>query len=223
MSKYKKGDKLVIKIAEVFEGTLGSGYTLYKLDNNTFITPYKYKLESLSEYTEPLENRINELIEENNKLKEQLKLMNMLDAPTLISEEDGRRMDINKARAEGQNEAWELARKIVAFKWDGGYDLKEIKELFGYGCIQDIMKNFIYSEAAAKVEAWEKAKEEIKVGDIIKVDVNGLYAIVIHESDEFAKVVYADGNVYLGRKDGMTKTGRHIDIDGFLKQIRGEE
>lgn len=64
MSKYKKGDKLVIKIAEVFEGTLGSGYTVYKLDNNTFITPYKYKLESLSEYTEPLENRINELIEE---------------------------------------------------------------------------------------------------------------------------------------------------------------
>ena len=221
MSKYKKGDKLVIKIAEVFEGTLGSGYTVYKLDNNTFITPYKYKLESLSEYTEPLENRINELIEENNKLKEQLKLMNMLDAPTLISEEDKRRMDINKARAEGAEAAWELARKIVDDVDNGGYRIGDLVQIFGLGSYSACILCNTYSEAAAKVEAWEKAKEEIKVGDVVSHEEK--YGVVISEGTICFRGFTDDGTPFEWYKERCTKTGRHIDIDRFLKQIGGEQ
>lgn len=207
--KYKKGDKIILEITGA--GTLTD--KCYLLDNLAISQNWvDDNAQPLSDYIKDSDyeakREIRKLKAENKELKEDL--------------EKAKIVNLNAGRLAGQNEAWELARKIVAFKCDGGYDLKEIKELFGYDCIQDIMKNLTYPEAAAKVSKWEKAKEEIKVGDIIKVDVNGLYAIVIHESDEFAKVVYADGNVYIGRKDGMTKTGRHIDIDSFFKQV-GEE
>ena len=140
----------------------------------------------------------------------------------LLAENERLKPNYENIRAVGQNEAWELARKILQGVHNGGYSPKELAQIFGCEISKPCIVENTYSEAVAKVAEWEKAKEEIKVGDIIKVDVNGLYAIVTHESDEFANVVHADGNVYLGRKDGMTKTGRHIDIDGFLKQI-GEE
>ena len=69
---------------------------------------------------------------------------------------------IEQARAEGQNEAWELARKIVRQPINGGYKLSEFEEIFSCGYISDIFEKFTYSEAATKVEAWEKAKKEIK-------------------------------------------------------------
>ena len=67
---------------------------------------------------------------------------------------------IEQTRAEGQNEAWELARKIVLMEKEGGMKDEDYKAIFG-GCQPSdyILKTHTYPEAAAKVEAWEKAKE----------------------------------------------------------------
>ena len=65
---------------------------------------------------------------------------------------------IEQARAEGQNEAWELAKKIVLQPINGGYKRSEFEEIFGCGYISDIFEKYTYPEAAAKVKAWEKAK-----------------------------------------------------------------
>lgn len=65
-----------------------------------------------------------------------------------------------QARAEGQNEAWELARKIVSDIYHGGYNSDELKEIFGYFLYQNIWEDNTYPEAAAKVAQWEKAKEK---------------------------------------------------------------
>lgn len=149
MSKYKVGDKVVYEVKEIIR------------DGVYLLSGWK-ESEPLNNYTEPLEAKIRRqaaeitrLLRENNELKEQMKF----DLPTLISEEDKRRMDINKARAEGAEAAWELARKIILL---GGYTSDDLEEIFNCSGYHKVMKDFTYPEAAAKVEAWEKAKKEIK-------------------------------------------------------------
>ena len=68
--------------------------------------------------------------------------------------------NIEQARAEGQNGAWELARKIVLMEKEGGMKDEDYKAIFG-GCQPSdyILKTHTYPEAAAKVAQWEKAKE----------------------------------------------------------------
>ena len=125
-----------------------------------------------------------------------------------------------QARAEGQNEAWELARKITCQPINGGFNRSEFEKIFGYGYISDIFEKYKYTEAAAKVEEWEKAKEEIKVGDVVSHEEK--YGVVIGEGTICFRGFTDDGTLFEWYKERCTKTGRHIDIDSFLKQI-GEE
>ena len=85
------------------------------------------------------------------------------------------------------------------------------------------MKNYTNSEAAAKVAEWEKAKEEIKVGDIVKIhegNDNDLCVLYVSTDKKYYNAVDEYGAVYNMLTKGMiAKTGRHIDIDSFLKQI----
>ena len=128
---------------------------------------------------------------------------------------------IEQARAEGEQVAWELARKIVRQPINGGYKQSEFEEIFGCGYISDIFEKYTYSEAAAKVEAWEKAKEEIKVGDVVSHEEK--YGVVISEGTICFRGFTDDGTPFEWYKERCTKTGRHIDIDSFLKQIGGEQ
>ena len=127
---------------------------------------------------------------------------------------------IEQARAEGEQVAWELARKIVRQPINGGYKQSEFEEIFGCGYISDIVEKYTYSEAAAKVEAWEKAKEEIKVGDVVSHEEK--YGVVISEGTICFRGFTDDGTPFEWYKERCTKTGRHIDIGSFLRQI-GEE
>ena len=132
---------------------------------------------------------------------------------------------IEQARAEGEQVAWELARKIVRQPINGGYKQSEFEEIFGCGYISDIFEKYTYSEAAAKVEAWEKAKEEIKVGDEVeKNDLRDVRFIVTFTNGRLMNGVTQSGLVFANEKPKeWHKTGRHIDIDSFLKQIGGEQ
>ena len=131
----------------------------------------------------------------------------------------------NNGRLAGQNEAWELARKIVSDIYHGGYNSDELKEIFGYFLYQNIWEDNTYPEAAAKVEAWEKAKEEIKAGDILEEieDSNVKCVVTKPYSSNMAYLVFSDGSAGLNELDNLRKTGRHTDIGSFLKQIGGEE
>ena len=130
--------------------------------------------------------------------------------------------EYNQAFNQGAEAAWELARKIILHGKDF-YSGEELKEIFGYAYSETLMKNYTYSEAAAKVAEWEKAKEEIKVGDVLATS-GGRNAVVTK--------VFNDGDVKvlfeIGKSDvrvharNLKKTGRHIDIDIFSKQIKGE-
>lgn len=153
MSKYKVGDKVVFTVTGMNER---GQYPKYILNYNFYL--WKQGIDNYAEplttYTEPLEAKIRRqaaeitrLLAENKELKEDF--------------EKSKRVNLNMGRLAGQNEAWELARKIAPTA--GGLSSSELVEIFNAFLPRDILSNNTYQEAAAKVAQWEKAKEEIKV------------------------------------------------------------
>ena len=154
---------------------------------------------------------ITRLLAENEKLKKDLEYYH---TGTDIC-------DMESARITGQNEAWELARKIVI---QNGYSSCDLYEIFGKSDLQHVLENYTYTEVTAKVAEWEKAKEEIKDGDVLEgIYDNEVKCIVTNLCpDNMAYLVFDDGTAGVYELDNLKKTGRRIDIDSFLKQI-GEE
>ena len=217
MNKYKVGDKVVFTVTGMFGDVEYQYYALNKDFSVWEKTIDKYS-EPLSTYTEPLEAKIKRqaaeitrLLAENKELKEDF--------------EKSKRVNLNIGRVAGQNEAWELALKLRYM------DYEDKVECFGLGYDGkekwiEVMENYTYAEAAAKVSQWEKAKEEIKVGDVYKSLSGNFVVCGIDREKDMVKALWDDlsvGKIYLYEiKEQYTKTGRHIDIDSFLKQI-GEE
>ena len=208
MSKYKVGDKVILTVTDTNEmGCL----PCYVLNDDLILSKQeidKYT-EPLSTYTEPLEAKIKRqaaeitrLLAENKKLK--------AESGNVIWE-------IEQAFDRGCNEAWELAKKCMLMTD------REREAIFGSGhnALYGVLTYFDYKHAAAKVAEWEKAKEEIKVGDIVKLEK--LCGIVMKADESWVIGLTEEGDKFQWSRGNCTKTGRHIDIDSFLKQIGGEE
>ena len=79
----------------------------------------------------------------------------------------------------------------------------------------------------SKYKVWEKTKtkEEIKDGDVLEgIYDNNVKCVVTNLCpDNTAYLVFDDGTTGICDLDIFKKTGRHIDIDSFLKQIGGEQ
>ena len=234
MSKYKAGDKVVLTVSNKDE----KGYYPIYAPNDIFHISAqgidKYS-EPLSTYTEQLEDTIQkytvkiarlvmekeELKDENERLKAENEKMSIkIDAYELCG--DQHEVEYNQAFNQGTEAAWELARKGMLMS------STDREVIFGSGCnaMYGVLVYHTYQEAAAKVAEWEKAKEEIKRGDIIRNKYSTSSKFCVTD-------IGCDGHLYGVGRYGLTysnknpedweKTGRHIDIDGFLNQIGGEE
>ena len=232
MSKYKVGDKVVLTVTGMEEAVCHPYYVLNDNNFNILVSSIDKCAEPLSTYTEPLEAKIRRqaaeitrLLAENKELKNKEQELTR-ERNQLMGRCGGlsaaRIKKFNDGRLAGQNEAWELARKIVLKNGYSAYDLHEIFNCCGS---HQALEDYTYPEAAAKVAEWEKAKEEIKRGDIIRNKYSTSSKFCVTD-------IGCDGHLYGVGRYGLTysnknpedweKTGRHIDIDGFLKQI-GEE
>ena len=146
-----------------------------------------------------------------------------VDGKNIIIEED---KITSKTYEDGLADAWELARKIVLSISDGGISIKDFEIIFGAGLdYKDILKIMTPQEALAKIEAYEESKA-IKVGDVVKVDGTNKdcgIVIAIDEIQKKARLMYADTSFRVNEwyLADLKKTGRHIDIDGLLEQIKG--
>lgn len=117
----------------------------------------------------------------------------------------------------GMEEAWALAQKVYRSDYAGGYSCEELADIFGDRAIHDEYFGTVH-EVKAKIEAWEEKKNEIRVGDVIKV---GCEKCVVTVAD--------GGTIYFLKRNGgfgwisdasiYTKTGEHVDLDGLFKQI----
>lgn len=118
-------------------------------------------------------------------------------------------------------EAWKLAIKLRYMDFEDKIELFNLDTSPSREAWLEIMENMSPESVRDKIEAWE-AEKEIKVGD--EVDICGDKGIVTSfgTDGDSIHVLYLDGIVTSYRKDkDIKKTGRHIDIEGLLKQIGG--
>ena len=97
-------------------------------------------------------------------------------------------------------------------------------EIFNCCGSHQALEDYTYSEAATKVAEWEKtkAKQKICVGDVVRFKGNNRIEFCVTDNldDSFLYGINAEGCVYSNISiKSVEKTGRHIDIDRFLKQI----
>ena len=170
------------------------------------------RLERMDVYTDPLNGKIKRqaaeitrLLAENAELKKDLEYYHT-GTDTC---------DIESARAEGQQEAWGLARKCMLMN---NID-REVIFGSGHNAMYGVLTYHTYPEAAAKVEAWERKKEEICVGNVVECE--GSYGVVVGVGEVYVKGFTSDWTPFQWMKQDCTKTGIHIDVDAWLAQIGG--
>ena len=174
------------------------------------------RLERMDVYTDPLNDKIKRqaaeitrLLAENAELKKDLECY-YTGTDTC---------DIESARAAGQRESWELALKLRYM------DYEDKVECFGLGYDGkekwiEVMENYTYAEAAAKVAEWERKKEEICVGDVVEFEEH--YGVVVGVGEWSIQGFTSDLTPFQWMKQDCTKTGRHIDVDALMAQIGGD-
>lgn len=178
------------------------------------------RLERMDVYTDPLNDKIKRqaaeitrLLKENAELKKDLEYYH---TGTDIC-------DIESARAEGQNEAWKLAHKMSRMGFDEAAECFPDYDLpLG---MSSLTKKYSYSEAAAKVAAWEKTKEEICVGDVLLSNGTGNKCIVTRIGSETVTTLYGDGSCSDKPKNVIKEVYKkigHIDVNTWLTQIGGD-
>ena len=142
----------------------------------------------------------------------------------------------SEGKEEGQNEAWELAQKILKLPGMGGYTDQELCEIFGIGAvpvISDLIRRRTYQEVADKVKKWEDDKvkkwEEtanICVGDVLVSPAN-FKALVTCIEPDWMHLLYSDGSC--GRvpmddiKEFYKKTGQRFDLTTIGDLLKEEE
>lgn len=114
-------------------------------------------------------------------------------------------------------EAWEIARKIIASIGDGGYSQGELRKIFGTGDYGRIIGGNSPQEAKAKIESW-KAGKEIKSGDVVESE-DHTKAVVLDVHGDVVDVFTDDGHSEEWYKSKVTKTVHHIDVRGLLEQL----
>lgn len=218
MSKYSVGDKFVIEIGEVFTGNFSvKENTLYRVKGFRSLVFDKTGLDNL-------ERLDGDYVNENfgELQNESYEVGRKVGQEEAIKWSRQNEMDMYNA---GLNDAWELARKIVLDEIDGGMSVKDFYNIFDKTMgDEDVLKKFTPKEVIAKLEAYEKSKDEIKVGDVVdtKNEFQGI-GVVTYLENNWANLVHNDGLFSTGvPTDTLTKTGKHINISALLEEI-GEE
>ena len=117
----------------------------------------------------------------------------------------------------GNEEAWELMKKM------GIMYCNDLVKVFDSDEPWEIITRFSYAEAAEKVAEYERQKEEICVGDVVRFKKNhGNKMLVTSIVDDFLYGIDVEGHIYSCRHiSEWEKTGKHIDVPAWLAQIGG--
>ena len=121
---------------------------------------------------------------------------------------------------EGAKDAWEFARAINYLEYD------DFVSCFG-GKTEEAVYELSYSEVKSKYETWKKSKDEIRVGDEIRIKTSySADAVVIGMDDYDLFIVWKDGEtdrIEPPERKQWVKTGRHFkEVEELLKKITEE-
>ena len=157
--------------------------------------------------------RISEVYEKNNYPYEAVNVSHRNKARSIALRES----DIIEKPDMTAEEAWEIAKNLFA-----NYSNAKLDDIFGKGWSFSKLIELTPHEAKARIEAWE-AEKEIKVGD--EVEFDGEIGVVTKTdgAEGFYSLLFKNGETGAYQAKRIKKTGRHIDINGLLKQIGGDE
>lgn len=128
--------------------------------------------------------------------------------------------DLELEYSKGLNDAWELVKKIVLKAEKGGLNYNDFKNIFGVGDYVSVLEEFTPQEALAKLKAYEEA-QKIEVGDVVKVEKGVEFIVTLISDDSHLFGITATGDTYTAIPiKHCKKTGKHIDIQSILEQIR---
>lgn len=216
MSNYKAGDKFILEIDKIE----CDGWIRFCIHND-----YIKLTENTIDKMERLDN--SEYINEN--------FGELQDEAYKAGREAGQEEAIKWSKRNeedmynaGLNDAWELAKKIMLGKDEGGVSYKVLFAVYGTSDIEEIL-NYSPEEALARFEAYGKEQAEIKVGDVVRYKRNPLCEVLITatsrglngvhlQTDRFGRI--GEVNSCISR-ERIEKTGKHIDIQSILEQLGG--
>lgn len=125
-------------------------------------------------------------------------------------------------------EAWALAGRIICEEKDGGMPNRKLVQIFGTNELSLIMSKYTEKEVKRKIKEWEE-QNEINVGDVVCVSLGNegesdpALVTLVHENNFYDMIMNNGLGWTYVNGDRIRKTGRHIDINGLLKQIGGDE
>jgi hypothetical protein len=128
----------------------------------------------------------------------------------------------NKTYEDGLNEAWELARDIIAMPNSENKSLIRVRyNALGNDALYDIIRNYSASEIIKKIKEYE----EIIVGDEVTNEEEWKGVVTwINPNGEYMEVMLEDGTTIQWKKTSFKKTGRHFSqIEEVLKQLKEDE
>lgn len=149
--------------------------------------------------------------------EEQLDKLQKYNGSTIS--EDTLEMERMKVLNDGRNEVWELAKKL----WHN--DARTNDDIYGIEYFIDIANEYTPQEALAKLEAYEKEQEKVRqkimVGDIVTLE-DGIKGVVMDEDGVDNVAIFTENGCIEAwmNKKYITKTGKHIDIQSLLEQIK---
>lgn len=157
-------------------------------------------------------------------------LANEISLEVLPTDKPITKEDLAKAQEKGQNEAWELAQKIMKDVVDGGYTTDDLRAIFEkttmrYSMCAQVINENTYQEVVDKIKAWEEEKKAIHVGDIVELEWGGIThrAVVTKVTVNWLSVVLDDGNVVNVGISRCKKTSESVAISDILDQLNKEE
>ena len=115
----------------------------------------------------------------------------------------------------GRDEAWNFARKLLNYK---NKDWEDLMNLL-------LVNNCSYQGAKDMYEEWEREKNEIQIGDEVKIKDLEDKGIVTSVLATRCDVLWLDGTVSEDvLMSELCKTGRHFDeVEELLKKMRGSD
>ena len=160
--------------------------------------------------------------------------------------------DLEQVRKEAYEEGWKEAEDHYEKGYDDGYDTglsdawdaaRKISsmnsptrdEVFGLVITSNIFDENTASEAIEKIRQYEQGKEEIKVGDVVRLKnapeieiwvtdisdedgglLSGLATKTVGDNCDMGDT-YANRNIY-----NFERTGKHYDVPNVLEKMREE-
>lgn len=118
---------------------------------------------------------------------------------------------------QGQQDAWNLAKKIVNTVNDGGYSLDELSDIFGTPSPRSVLKEYTYDSAMERIRKYEA--KHIEIGDEVKIngfpecDPEARFVVMwVNEKSHMIRGVSVNGEKFYSTSPNcVTKTGRHFN------------